>query len=212
MAGSPDVTSSTIAGVSSDAELFAAWCEGDNKAGNTLLGSHFSRLYCFFHNKAADQTEDLIQQTMIACLEARTHVRDHSSFRAFLLGIARHKLYDFLRGAARSRTDFGVSSIRDLRPSPSSMLARDRAQITVLESLQALPVSLQVVLELHYWDELRVRELADVLEVPEGTVKSQLRRGREALAKELRRRTGPHAELTGALRRCRPRPTDNAPS
>ncbi|MCH9683845.1 MAG: sigma-70 family RNA polymerase sigma factor [Deltaproteobacteria bacterium] len=191
----------------SDAELFAAWCEGNDKAGNALLRGHFPRLYCFFHNKAGDHTEDLIQQTMLACVQARGRLEDHSSFRAFLLRIARNKLYDFLRANSRNRVDFGVSSVHDLRPSPSSLVARDQEHVRVLESLQALPVDLQVVIEQHYWDELTVREVAEVLEIPTGTVKSLLRRARQALGSELRRRTGPHAELVGAMRRCRPGPT-----
>ena len=190
--------------MSSDAELFAAWCEGDNKAGNDLLKGHFERLLCFFNNKAGDHTEDLIQQTMMACVQSRARLRDHSSFRAFLLRIARNKLFDFLRSQSRSRVDFGVSSIHDLQPSPSSLVAKDREHVTVLESLRCLPVNLQMVLELHYWDELSVREVAEVLELPEGTVKGQLKRGREALGRELRRRTGPHAELVVAMQRSRP--------
>ncbi len=188
----------------SDPELFAAWCEGDNNAGNALLRGQFRRLYCFFNNKAGDSTEDLIQQTMMACMQARTRLRDHSSFRAFLLGVARNKLYDFLRAQARSPVDFGVSSVHDLQPSPSSVVARDREHVTVLESLQSLSVNLQVVIELHYWDELTIREVAEVLDLPQGTVKSLLRRGREALGRELRRRTGPHAELMAAMQRNRP--------
>ena len=191
--------------VSSDAQLFAAWCEGDNKAGNDLLKGHFGRLLCFFKNKAGDHTEDLIQQTMLACVQSRSKLRDHSSFRAFLLRIARNKLFDFLRSQSRNAIDFGVSSIRDLQPSPSSAVAKDREHITVLDALQSLPVNLQTVLELHYWDDLNVREVAEALELPEGTVKGQLKRGRDALGRELRRRTGPHAELVAAMKRSRPR-------
>ncbi len=191
--------------VSSDAQLFAAWCEGDNKAGNDLLKGQFQRLLCFFNNKAGDHTEDLIQQTMMACIQAKAQLRDHSSFRAFLLRIARNKLFDFLRAQSRNPVDFGVSSIHDLQPSPSSLVAKDREHVTVLDALRSLPVNLQMVLELHYWDELAVREVAEVLELPEGTIKGQLKRGRDALGRELRRRTGPHAELVAAMQRSRPR-------
>jgi RNA polymerase sigma-70 factor (ECF subfamily) len=44
-----------------------------------------------------------------------------------------------------------------------------------------LPVDLQVALELHYWEDLSTAELAGILEIPQGTVKSRLRRAREAL-------------------------------
>ncbi|MCA9711067.1 MAG: sigma-70 family RNA polymerase sigma factor, partial [Myxococcales bacterium] len=44
---------------------------------------------------------------------------------------------------------------------------------------------LQVVLELHYWEQCSVAEIASALEIPQGTVKSRLRRGREALREVL---------------------------
>jgi DNA-directed RNA polymerase specialized sigma24 family protein len=47
--------------------------------------------------------------------------------------------------------------------------------------LRTIPFELQVVLELHYWEQCPVAEIAEVLGVPEGTAKSRLRRGREQL-------------------------------
>ena len=52
-------------------------------------------------------------------------------------------------------------------------------------ALRSIPLDLQVALELHYWEELSGPELAAVLEIPEGTVRSRLRRGRELLAERL---------------------------
>jgi len=50
-----------------------------------------------------------------------------------------------------------------------------------LAALRTIPFDLQVVLELHYWEQCSVAEMAAALEIPEGTVKSRLRRGREQL-------------------------------
>ena len=53
----------------------------------------------------------------------------------------------------------------------------------VLAALQHIPLELQMTLELYYWEELEVTEIAEVLEIPLGTVKSRMSRGRR-LVKE----------------------------
>ena len=56
----------------------------------------------------------------------------------------------------------------------------------MLHALRAIPIDLQIALELFYWEKLSAPELAEVLEIPEGTVRSRLRRAREALEQRLR--------------------------
>jgi len=75
-----------------------------------------------------------------------------------------------------------VSSIMDLTPRPSRVVAERREQQLLLAALRAIPVDLQIAVELYYWEGLSGSELAAVLDVPEGTVRSRLRRAREALA------------------------------
>ena len=54
-----------------------------------------------------------------------------------------------------------------------------------MHELQALPVDFQIAIELHYWEEMSVTEIATVLEVAPGTVKSRLHRGRELLREKI---------------------------
>ena len=74
--------------VSEDRHLLAAWREGDSRAGSQLFDRHYPRLARFFRNKVADELYDLIQQTMLTCLERADQLRDDERFAAFLLGIA----------------------------------------------------------------------------------------------------------------------------
>jgi len=55
----------------------------------------------------------------------------------------------------------------------------------LLGALRGLPLELQVLLELHYWEDLSTSELAGVLEIPQGTVKTRIRRARELLESAL---------------------------
>ena len=164
----------------SDAALLARWCEGDEDAGDRLLRSVFPRLYRFLFNKIGDDTGEIIQQTMLSCVEHRDKLASCLDFEAYLLRMARNKLYDFLRKRGRAREDLPgeLPSVRELRTSMASVLGRQSREAQVLSALRSLPVDLQVVLELHYWNELTTAEIADVLEIPVGTVKSRMRKAR----------------------------------
>lgn len=175
-----------------DRDLLNAWRKGDQAAGGVLLERHFAALYRFFRNKVGSDADDLIQLTMLAAVRGRDGFRGDCSFRAYLFVVARHELYRFLRRSANNRPDFDphASSIHDLRPSPSAVAGARVEQSLLLDALRCIPLQLQEALELHYWEELTTSELAAALEVPIGTAKSRLRRGRKALETELKQRMG----------------------
>jgi RNA polymerase sigma-70 factor (ECF subfamily) len=157
-----------------------AWCAGDSAAGNQLLRRHFRTLYRFFRSKIDRGVEDLVQQTMLACAEGAHRFRGESSFKTYLLAIARTQLLMHLRRYARKgkQIDQLVTSIVDVMGSPSVDLAGKDEQNLVLAALQHIPIDLQIAVELYYWEELRVDEIAVVMDIPSGTVKSRLNRAR----------------------------------
>src|SRR5262245_6495955 len=138
----------------SDEELLEMWRDGDATAGSELFARHFDLLCRFFVNKVGADAEDLIQQSFLACVRNREAFRRASTFRSYILQIAKSKLYDFLRSKARGQIDpdFSVSSVQALSTSPSSAVARSEEQALLLRALRELPVELQTVLELHYWE------------------------------------------------------------
>jgi RNA polymerase sigma-70 factor (ECF subfamily) len=179
--------------VPSDSELLEAWRAGDRKAGNELLERHFDALYRFFRNKVDREIDDLIQQTMLACIKGAANFRQESSFRTWLFSIARFELYGFWRSQRKDVKDIGEISIDDLRTTPGTLVARRREHQLLLTALRALPLDLQVAVELYYWEGLDGPELAEALEIPEGTARSRLRRAREALAAKMQELGGPMA-------------------
>lgn len=176
--------------VSDDFALLHRWKEGDAGAGNALFERHFASIFRFFSNKlqAEGDVADLVQRTFLGCVEALQRFRGEAAFRTFLFGIARNELLYYLRKRRGQReVDVGASSIADLSPSPST-IARERAdQRMLLEALRSIPLDAQILLELYYWEELSGPELAAVLDVPEGTVRSRLERARRALRAELQK-------------------------
>jgi RNA polymerase sigma factor (sigma-70 family) len=165
-----------------DATLHAAWRAGDRAAGEVLFHRHFNEIFRFFRGKVRHDVNDLVQRTFLGCVESRDSFRGASSFRVFLFAIARHELCNYFRAKRKHELlDFGVSSLADLAPSPSSQARRLSEKQLVAQALRSLALDLQIALELHYWEGLRGPDLAYVLGIPEGTVRSRLRRGLSAL-------------------------------
>jgi RNA polymerase sigma-70 factor (ECF subfamily) len=187
--------------MSADAELLDRWQGGDTGAGEELFERHFEALYRFFRNKVGEDSEDLLQRTLTACVEQRDKFRREASFRSFMFGIARIELLNYFRRKGRLQRQSNPldTSIHDLDPSPSSIAANRQEQRLLLEALRRIPLDLQIAVELHYWEELSTAEIAEVLEIPSGTVKSRLRRAREHLEGELHALTREAALLESTI-------------
>ena len=173
--------------IDSDADLLAAWSAGDRAAGGALFERHFESLYRFFRSKAPEHSEELVQRTFKACLEKRETLGELASFHAFLYGVARFELLRLFRRKhkAARETDLGRLSICDLDPSPSRIAADKQEHRLLLEALRRIPIDFQIVLELHYWEELSTAEVADALGIPQGTVKTRIRRARTLVAEAI---------------------------
>ena len=173
--------------MSTDVQLLEAWRAGDIKAGDHLFQRHFKSLYRFFATKVDGGVEDLIQRTLLTCVERRDHVRDDGKFRAYLFAVARNELYARLRGLKRERRNEDITelSVEDLCESAGTLVGKRREHRLLLRALRSLALGQQLLLELHYWEGMTMVELADVLDLPAGTVKSRLRTARLALGKAI---------------------------
>lgn len=168
---------------SSDLALIERWRSGSAEAGEALFQRHFDSIYGFFETKCEADADELTQATFLACLRARDQFRQESSFRTYLFTIARHELYRVLRGRQRdgARLDFEVSSIAELVSTPGTRIARNQEHRQLLEALRSLPLEQQTLLELHYWEDMEIADLAQVFEIPHATIRTRLHRARKAL-------------------------------
>ncbi|MEJ7600949.1 MAG: sigma-70 family RNA polymerase sigma factor [Kofleriaceae bacterium] len=170
----------------SDDDLLSLWQGGDARAGEQLVERYFDPLYNFFHTKLDTEADELVQLTFLACVNAKDRFQRKSSFRTFLYGIAKNQLYAALRGKVRAaKHDFDLSSIIDLVSTPRTRLSRNQDYEHLVAAMRQLPVDQQTLLELHYWSELGIGELADIFEAPEVTIRSRLHRARTALRDRL---------------------------
>jgi RNA polymerase sigma-70 factor (ECF subfamily) len=166
-----------------DHELLGAWQRGDRQAAEVLIERHFDAISGFFRTKAHTHADDLVQRTFLRCAEHLDRFKADGTVRAFLFGIARNVFYEFLREKKRHgpEPDFSTSSLCDLQPGAVTQLSRRAEDQLLLEALHRIPIELQIAIELYYWDELSIDELAVALDVPSGTVKSRLHRARALL-------------------------------
>jgi RNA polymerase sigma-70 factor (ECF subfamily) len=173
-----------------DAELLVRWRAGDREAGDRLFERYFLSVFRFFASKLGDTAAaDLTQRTFLAVVESRDRVREGARMRAYVLTVARRELLMFFRARGRHGIDaeLAQSCADELLPSPPSALAIAQEERLVVRALRRIPLELQMLLELHYWEELKIEELAELLDIPRGTVKSRLFRAREEIRKAIAR-------------------------
>lgn len=128
--------------------------------------------------------EDLVQQVFLAAWKGRDRFDpSKGSLAAWMSGIARFKAIDHLRASGRrpSIPSAEVGEMIVTEPAVNQVVDR----LVLSAALQSLPPARREVVELGFFGELSHPEIADRLDLPLGTVKSHMRRGLEALQREL---------------------------
>jgi RNA polymerase sigma factor (sigma-70 family) len=191
----PDALLSTAKPSPSDAladELLAIRCQlGEPEALDALIARWHEplRRYLLRTLGARPEAEDVVQDTWLRVVRALPRLEDPARLRAWLFGIARRALMDQLRRDYGRANDVAL----ELAEADAGMISddaqwqleRDESIALLADSLEALPLVEREVLVLFYLQELTLDQLALVLEVPVGTVKSRLFRARRRLRAHL---------------------------
>jgi RNA polymerase sigma-70 factor, ECF subfamily len=138
--------------------------------------------------------EDLAQEAFARVFTKRKEYEARAKFSTFLWRVALNLCYDDLRRRDRRRelSLEGESSAWDVPSetlSPDVSLAREETAEGVRHALMNISETYRSVLVLRHYEDLKFREIADVLEIPEGTVKSRMAEGLTQLARLLERDT-----------------------
>jgi RNA polymerase sigma-70 factor, ECF subfamily len=150
------------------------WDSMYRQVGPDLL-AYFTRRHGEVH-----LAEDLLQDTFIQAIKQDERVRNAVSSRAYLFGIARHMSQEVFRHAVQS-----VAEIPELTV-PAAPAVDPRLE-AMYQAIQVLPPAQQEVLELRLRHELSYEEIATVLGIPVGTVRSRLHLVMLRLREDLRR-------------------------
>lgn len=132
--------------------------------------------YLHYRISCVQDAEDLLQEVMLAACRAYGTLRNREQFRAWVVGIARHKYADWLRNKYRRN-----ECLSDALPERSVQTGRFSMQENTATALamEALNPQEQQLLHLFYFQQLPQEEIARLLDIPCGTVKSRLHHARE---------------------------------
>lgn len=168
--------------------------KGDEGAWRELVTRHSRKVFglCYRFSGRVDEAEDLTQEVFLRVYQSLDRYRSTGgAFNTWLMTVARNHAIDHYRRRReeRNRRDDGAEGEMELLPSgeegPVMALERKERVQLVQRGLRALPEDLRDPIVLCDLQGLPYEEAARVLEVPLGTVKSRLNRGRLELAKRL---------------------------
>ncbi len=128
---------------------------------------------------SATDAEEIAQDAFVKLLEKWPTVREYDDVDAWLRMVAVRMLIS--RSRRRSVATAGLARLR-ARAEPLTRPGTDAERVDLVAALATLPVSHRAALLLHHVHDLPVDEVARILRVPTGTVKSRLSRARSALA------------------------------
>jgi RNA polymerase sigma-70 factor (ECF subfamily) len=181
-----------------DSGLVSRCLSGDETAWEELVRLHTRRVYglCYRFTNSSSEAQDLTQEVFLRVFRTiRTFRAPEGSFVTWLTRLTRNLLIDNYRRTRQDRVtdtlEGQVNAVEEkgaaASPRPDEALAGREASEILQTALQKLSPDLREAVILRDLQEMEYREIAQVLAVPEGTVKSRINRGRAELARLLRK-------------------------
>jgi RNA polymerase sigma-70 factor, ECF subfamily len=175
-----------------DEEVMALVQEGSTRAFELVYDRHggpaFSLAYRMVPNRAA--AEDITQEAFLSIWRSRQRYdATRGSVRTWVLGIVHNRAIDALRrNLSHDRKRASAEGLEERKEAPERTeieVARLQEARNVREALEALPEEQARVLQLAYFGGFSHSQIADMLEMPIGTVKGRMRLGLEKLRRSL---------------------------
>jgi RNA polymerase sigma-70 factor (ECF subfamily) len=167
-----------------DRELVRRHLAGDANAFNELARRHEKRVYNLAYRMLGrpDDARDAAQEAFLAAYRRLSAFRGDAAFSTWLYRITVNACYDVLRRRARDPEPAEIEDRDTGSPDPAD---RTATAVDVQRALLRVPDEFRAALVLHDVQDLPYEDIAEILGVPVGTVKSRLHRGRVALARAL---------------------------
>ena len=178
----------------SDEKLILRFQEGDINAYNELVKRYKDRLFNFvlryFNN--AEQAEDVVQDTLIKLYTHASYYKNIAKFSTWIFTIAKNNALTELRKNKRKQTDSlwtedgKVIDINSKEESLESKVQNEIAIDQLNKFLDEIPENFRMAVVLRDFQELSYEEISKILEIPIGTIKSRINRGRIQLAEKMK--------------------------
>ncbi len=182
-----------------DQDLLAGWRAGDRSMGSALYHRYADPIAGFFRRNVHDRdhVQDLTQDTFLALRESTADIENVSGY---LFRIAFYKFTRYLR-KRRGLPELGGEDddldqiAADIVPDPEYFTEQRMEARLLLRAIRRLAFIHQQVLELHFWAEKSGPEIAEILGIPQGTVRSRLGHAEKNLDKKLKELADTDASL-----------------
>ena len=178
----------------SDEKLILRFQEGDINAYNELVKRYKDRLLNFvlryFNN--LEQAEDVVQDTLIKLYTHASYYKNVAKFSTWIFTIAKNNALTELRKNKRKKTDSlwtddgQVIDINSKEESLDSKVQNEIAIDQLNKFLDEIPENFRMAVVLRDFQELSYEEISKILEIPIGTIKSRINRGRIQLAEKMK--------------------------
>lgn len=164
-------------------ELLVLKCqEGNVEAFEELVSRWQRRLWTYAYRltEKQDVAYDVVQEVWVSIIRGIVRLRDPASFRHWAFRIVSNKCADWIRKQQRQRHLCDQLSAEIHRAEGTASVSTDR-YISLEEALEKIRGDHHALLSLYYVEGFSIGEIAGILDIPEGTVKSRLHQARKRL-------------------------------
>lgn len=183
--------------LSGEEKLVERCLQGDDAAWEGIVNTYGRRVYnmSYRYTGRRDEAEDLTQEVFIKVYQnLKSYRSDAGTFQNWVLKVGRNLIIDHYRQTRRFQQAAGTEEMETMNLKDDKVLNPYRAaeqveaSLFLRDGLQALSPELKEAIVLRDLEGMAYQEIAELLSIPEGTVKSRINRGRLELAKLLIKR------------------------
>jgi RNA polymerase sigma factor (sigma-70 family) len=183
-----------------DSDLIRRAVEGDQDAFRNLMGKYHPAIYHLISRMISDKTEvhDITQETFVKAFASLKSFNHLYAFSTWLYKIASNTCIDHLRKKKLQTFSIDQSidpdgddysyDLPDMTYGADKVIITDQRSQLVSQAIETLPEKYRSVIILRHMEEKNYDEIAEILDLPLGTVKAHIFRGRELLYKYLRKK------------------------
>jgi RNA polymerase sigma-70 factor (ECF subfamily) len=176
-------------------ELIERCLRGDQQAWEAIVRLHWRKVFNVAYKFVGkhDEAEDLTQDIFLKIFKSLSTFDRRANFLTWLISVSRNLCIDHYRSVRKERetidraVDPGHLTPASPDAGPLAALEQQDRVVLLREAMRSLPDTLRTAVLMRDIQELTYQEIADRLDLPEGTVKSRINRGRTELGRQIRR-------------------------
>ena len=167
-----------------DLDLMDRLKAGDQRAMQVLYNRHYQRIYRFILRQIRDEmmAEDILNDVFLDCWRQAGKFEGRSAVSTWLTAIAYNKSISYLRKRREMQVADGqAEALVDEADGPQTLVMKDDKGDQIRDAMEGLSLDHRTVIDLAYYHEMGVKDIAEVLDIAANTVKTRLFHARKNL-------------------------------